>query len=44
MDIYPTKKDQDGNPLISECQKYGFWDFYNTAEVKTLFRSIYYNE
>ena len=43
MNDYVLGKDEDGNPKIPDCQKYNFGEFYSTKEVKTLFRSIYYN-
>ena len=43
MADFPTGNDKDGNPVIHDCQKYDFGKFYASKEVRTLFRSIYYN-
>ena len=43
MAEFPTRDDKDGNPVIADCQTYNFGLFYATKEVRTLFRSIYYN-
>jgi hypothetical protein len=32
MSGFPMKKAADGNPMISECQKYNFGAFYGTVE------------
>ena len=37
------EKDSDGNPLISECQKYNFASYYNTAESFSAFERLYQN-
>ena len=43
FDSYHMKKDSNGNPLISECQKNQFFRYYNTPESFTLFRAFYDN-
>lgn len=34
--------DSDGNPLISDCQKHMFPQYYLTPESMSLFESLYY--
>ena len=41
---YNFKKDKNGNPLISECQKNPFFNYYLSPESLTLFRAIYENK
>jgi hypothetical protein len=36
-------KDRNGNPLIKDCLKYSFGNFYASPESSTLFRAIYNN-
>lgn len=43
-DHYNYKKDKDGNPLISECQKKVFASYYASAESLELFDSLYTNK
>jgi hypothetical protein len=41
---YGWRVDKDGNPLIEDCQKVAFSDYYTTVESQTLFNAIYENE
>ena len=43
-DDYKYKTDEDGNPLISECQKLPFFKYYSSAESLELFDSLYTNK
>ena len=43
MDIYNYQKDANGWPLISECNKLGFFKYYTTAEALNIFDAIYNN-
>lgn len=43
MKSYNFKVDSDGNPLISECKKHMFSDYYSSPESMTLFRALYKN-
>jgi hypothetical protein len=44
MDNLDLRKDKDGNPIISDCQKYNFGGFYDSPEAQTLFRALYDNK
>jgi endoglycosylceramidase len=44
MDNYGYRKDEDGNPLIEDCQKVGFFMYYSSPEAFTLFRGFYNND
>ena len=44
MDDYDLRYDQDNNPLIEDCQKTNFAEYYKTVEAISLFRSIYTNK
>ena len=44
MEDYGFRKDADGNPVIEDCQKYNFADFYSSPESQTVFRAIYNND
>ena len=35
--------DDDGNPLVEECTKNNFVDYYTTAESMELFDALYFN-
>lgn len=41
---YDFKKDADGNPLVTECQKHNFALYYTSPEALTLFKAFYYND
>lgn len=41
---YGMRFDEDGNPLIEDCQKFSFGDFYLSPEVISVFRALYHNE
>lgn len=41
---YNYETDENGYPLISECQKESFFIYYTTPEAWTLFRAIYHND
>ena len=43
IDSYKFAKDEEGNPLISECQKHNFAFYYTTAESVDLFDQLWYN-
>jgi len=43
MESYGYKLDDDGNPIISDCQSTSFFIYYTSPEALTLFRSIYDN-
>jgi aryl-phospho-beta-D-glucosidase BglC (GH1 family) len=40
MNDYNMKKDSNGDPLITECQKYNFGEFYGKRESHTLWRAL----
>ena len=41
---YPIRKDKNGIPLISDCQRVDTGGvFMPNKEIKSLFRSLYYN-
>lgn len=44
MDNYKMQKDQDGNPLISDCQRYEFFHYYLSPESFTIFRELWTNK
>ena len=44
MDNLSLRKDSEGNPIISDCQKYNFGAFYDSPEAQTLFRALYDNK
>ena len=44
MDSYNFTKDENGNPLISECQKNNFVDYYFSPESMSLFERLYSSE
>lgn len=44
MDDYGYRKDQDGNPLIEDCQTINFFDYYSTKESLTIFRELWTNK
>jgi hypothetical protein len=44
MDDYNYKKDSQGRPKISECQKFGFGYYYSSPEAFALFRALYNNQ
>jgi hypothetical protein len=44
MADYHYRVDQDGNPLIEDCQSIPFFRYYTSPESLTLFRAIYNNE
>lgn len=44
MSDYDLRYDQDGNPLIEDCQKTKFSNYYTSIESISLFRSLYTNK
>jgi len=44
IDKYHFKKDSNGNPLITECQKNNFAMYYTSPEALTLFKAFYFND
>lgn len=40
---YGYRLDNDGNPLISDCNTHVFTEYYYTQESFSAFRSLYYN-
>lgn len=44
MDDYGWRKDEDGNPLIEDCQKVPFFNYYMTPESWTIFRELWTNK
>lgn len=43
QDDYKYETDEEGNPLVSECQKLPFYKYYSSAESLELFDSLYTN-
>jgi hypothetical protein len=43
IDSYGMGKDADGNPLIADCQKRSFTDYFTSPENLTVFRALYEN-
>jgi hypothetical protein len=43
MEHFGYKKDEAGNPLLSECKKRKFNHYVGTRETLSLFRGFYYN-
>lgn len=43
IEEYGFRKDQDGNPLIEDCQKNSFFIYYTTPESWAIFRAMYFN-
>lgn len=43
MTRYDLRYDDNGDPLIEDCQKYGFWNFYSTPESASGFERLYTN-
>lgn len=41
---YGHRLDEDGNPLIKDCQKVPFVFYYTTTESQALFEALYHNE
>lgn len=41
---YDLSMDQDGNPKISDCQKYDFIQFFTSPEARTIQRAVYNND
>lgn len=44
MKDYDLRYDEDGNPLIEDCQKYNFAAIYTSPEALTIQRAFYYND
>jgi hypothetical protein len=44
MDDYDLRYDEDGLPLIEDCQKTNFAKYYTSIEAISLFRSLYTNK
>lgn len=44
MDSYGYKKDKNGDPILADCAKKTFTDYYATSEVMSVFRAIYDNK
>lgn len=41
---YGHRLDEDGNPLIKDCQKVFFVEYYTTTESQALFEALYNND
>lgn len=44
MDDYGFRKDEDGNPLIEDCQTVAFFNYYTSPESWTVFRELWTNK
>lgn len=44
IDDYGWRKDEDGNPVIEDCQKIPFFNYYMSPESWTIFRELWTNK
>jgi len=44
MDDYGFRKDENGNPLIEDCQTIPFFTYYTSPESWTVFRELWTNK
>jgi endoglycosylceramidase len=44
IDDYGWRKDKDGNPMIEDCQKTPFFNYYMSPESFTIFRELWTNK